>query len=96
MRLSVDQIAFVRETVAAIVGTSVHIYVFGSRLQEEARGGDLDLLLEGEQPLSLLQRARIKLSLERRLGIPVDIISVQQESPRTPFQTIAHMQGVLL
>ena len=85
-----------RETVAANAGNSFRIYVFGSRLLADARGGDLDLLLEGEKPLTLLQRARIKLSLEQGLEIPVDIISMQQVSPRTPFQTIAYLQGVLL
>ena len=96
MRLSVDQIKLVRETVTANAGNSFRIYVFGSRLQEDARGGDLDLLLEGEKPLTLLQRTRIKLSLEQGLEMPVDIISMQQASPRAPFQTIAYSQGVLL
>ncbi|QKE41850.1 MAG: nucleotidyltransferase domain-containing protein [Ferrovum myxofaciens] len=96
MRLDTNQIAFIRETVAGMLGASARIYVFGSRLQDDARGGDLDLLLESETKLSFLQRACIKLTLESHLGIPVDIISTQQGAARTAFQAIAHMQGVLL
>ncbi|MBW8073009.1 MAG: nucleotidyltransferase domain-containing protein [Ferrovum sp.] len=96
MRLNTNQIAFIRKTVASILGTSARIYVFGSRLQDDARGGDLDLLLESETKLSFLQRARIKSTLESHLGIPVDVVSMQQGASRTAFQAIAHMQGVLL
>ncbi|WP_297484161.1 nucleotidyltransferase domain-containing protein [Ferrovum sp.] len=96
MRLDANQIALIRETVTSMLGTSTRIYVFGSRLQDDARGGDLDLLLESENRLSFLQRARIKSTLESHLGIPVDIVPMQQGAPRTAFQAIAHMQGVLL
>ena len=96
MRLNAEQRIFVRETVTALAGMSASVYVFGSRLSDDARGGDLDLLIETSARLSLLQRARIKLSLEAHLGMPVDIISAQQNGPRTAFQDIARMQGVLL
>jgi hypothetical protein len=96
MRLSLKQQTLICETVAAETDDSVRIYVFGSRLQDTARGGDLDLLIESKAKLSLLQRARIKLSLEEHLGMPVGIISTTSTSPRTPFQEIAYSQGVLL
>jgi len=96
MRLSLKQQILIRETVAAETDGTVRVYVYGSRLQDAARGGDLDLLIESKTKLSLLQRARIKLSLEKHLGIPVDIISTALTSPRTPFQEIAYMRGVLL
>ncbi|MEQ1669188.1 MAG: nucleotidyltransferase domain-containing protein [Sulfuriferula sp.] len=84
----------IQTTVANTLGETARIYVFGSRLQDDARGGDLDLLIEGETKLTLLQRARIKLTLEQHLGMPVDIIATQLSAPRTPFQSIAHRQGV--
>jgi predicted nucleotidyltransferase len=96
MRLNTDQQAFVRDTVATIVGEPMRIYVFGSRLKDGSRGGDLDLFIEGRVKISMLKRARIKLSLEAQLRMPVDVISAQSESPLTAFQEIARMQGVLL
>lgn len=96
MRVTAEQQAVVRETVAAITDTSVRIYVFGSRLNDYARGGDLDLLLESKTRLSLLQRAQLKLALEARLAMPVDIVSMERGVAQTAFQIIAHRQGVLL
>lgn len=94
MRLSADQITLIQTTIANALGETVRIYVFGSRLQDDAHGGDLDLLIEGEIKPTLLQRARIKLMLEQHLGMPVDIVATQLSAPRTPFQSIAHRQGV--
>ena len=96
MRISAEQQDLIREVVAAITEPSVRIYVFGSRLNDDARGGDLDLLLESEARVSLLQRARLKLALETRLAMPVDIVSMQRGAAQTAFQIIAHRQGVLL
>ncbi len=96
MRITAEQKAVVRETVAAMTDPSVRIYVFGSRLNDHARGGDLDLLLESKTRLTLLQRARLKIALEARLAMPVDIVSMQQGTARTAFQLIAHRQGVML
>ncbi len=96
MRLSADQIALIRSAVTTVAGEPVKIYVFGSRLRDDARGGDLDLYVESTDRLSLLQRARIKLSLEQGLGMPVDIVVSQLNAERTPFQNIARLQGVLI
>lgn len=96
MRLNPEQIATIRHTVQAVAGEGVRVSVFGSRLRDEARGGDLDLLLEADQLIDLLQRARIKCALEERLAIPVDVITIRRGSPLTPFQRIALEQGVSL
>jgi len=96
MRLTAEQQTVVRDSVTEIVGATVRIYVFGSRLRDDARGGDLDLLLESDKKLSVLQRARVKLALENRLGMPVDILAMQQGAVQTTFKAMAHKQGVLL
>ncbi len=96
MRLTTEQQTIIRDSVAEIVGKTVRIYVFGSRLRNDARGGDLDLLLESDHKLSVLQRAHVKLTLENRLAMPVDIVTMQQGTVQTAFQAIAYQQGVLL
>jgi predicted nucleotidyltransferase len=96
MRLTHEQSRNITQTVAKILGTTAKVYLFGSRTDDQARGGDVDLLLETDTPLSLLDRARIKMELETRLGLPFDIVSYVSNQPRTPFQTIARAQAMPL
>jgi predicted nucleotidyltransferase len=64
------------------------IFLSGSRLDGLARGGDVDLLIETDTPLSLLERVRIKMELERLIALPVDIVAHGRESAPTPVQRI--------
>jgi predicted nucleotidyltransferase len=96
MRLNRDQIATIRQVLQDIAGEDARAIVFGSRLRDDAKGGDLDLLVESDFGLGLLQRARIKLALETQLGLPVDVIALQRGKEPAPFQRIAMESGVPL
>ena len=96
MRLSPEQLAIIRQAVQTIAGQNARAIVFGSRLRDDAKGGDLDLLIESDQSISLLQRARIKMTLEEQLALPVDVIALRRGADATPFQRIAMATGVPL
>lgn len=96
MRLSTEQTRQITRTVSQLTGGSADVYVFGSRLDDTARGGDIDLLLESAAPLGLIQRARIKMELEAQLGLPVDIIEHVRDTPATPFQSLARARATRL
>lgn len=96
MRLSVEQTRQITRTVSDFTGGSAEVYLFGSRLDDKARGGDIDLLLESAAPLGLIQRARIKMELEAQLGLPVDIIEHVRDTPASPFQTLARARATRL
>ena len=51
MRLTDDQIQAIRQSAQQIGGEQSHVRVFGSRLDDSARGGDLDLVLELPAPV---------------------------------------------
>jgi predicted nucleotidyltransferase len=69
MRLSTDQIAHIREVVRQEAGPAARVRVFGSRLDDPRRGGDVDLLVELECPVSnpVWLAARISARLPRAL-----------------------------
>ncbi|OGT13607.1 MAG: DNA polymerase III subunit beta [Gallionellales bacterium RIFOXYB12_FULL_54_9] len=46
MRLSEQQCSIIRTAVADNFGTEANVWLFGSRLDDAARGGDIDLYIE--------------------------------------------------
>lgn len=96
MRLTPKQTNIILETVRELAGADARVIVFGSRTNDECRGGDLDLLVESSPAISLMQRARIKYELESALQIPVDILAKKTGASPKPFQAIALATGVLL
>jgi len=70
MRLSGEQRATIREEARRVFGDDAEVRLFGSRLDDCARGGDIDLYIEAEgMPGELLDRElRLRARLARRLG----------------------------
>lgn len=96
MRLTQEQIQKIIQTVSSLTESAAEVFLFGSRLDDRAKGGDIDLLVETDTPLTLIGRARIKLALESDLGLPVDIIAQTRNVVPTPFQAIARARAVRL
>lgn len=95
MRLTPAQIQTVLRIVSDHVGQSARTYLFGSRLDDRARGGDLDLLVEtaNATPMPLLERARLQLELETQLGLPVDLIVHAHGTVASSFQQLARARA---
>ncbi len=89
MRLSADQVRAMLECIWAQFGPEATVVSFCSRLDDLARGGDVDLLVESRDPPSMRQRAMAKMVFERRLNLPVDIVAVQRGTVGSPFIRIA-------
>ena len=96
MRLTKQQIHTITQTVFRLVGAESAVYLFGSRLNDQAKGGDIDLFIESDTPLSLIDRAQIKMELETQLSLPIDIVSKVRGAVATPFQSIAQSRAALL
>lgn len=96
MRLTKQQTCIINQTVTRLIGMDATIYLFGSRLNDQAKGGDIDLFIESETPLSLIHCAQIKMELESQLGLPVDIVSKHRGAFATSFQIIAQSRSVQL
>jgi predicted nucleotidyltransferase len=96
MRLTKQQIHTITETVSRLAGMETEVYLFGSRLNDQAKGGDIDLYIESDTKLSLIHRAQIKMELEQQLGLPVDIVSKSRNACATPFQIIAQSHSTQL
>jgi predicted nucleotidyltransferase len=101
MRLTAQQQATVRDTVAETFGSDSQVRLFGSRVDDTKRGGDIDLLVSTTQSdLSTLMRAEIALltKLQMRLGEQkIDVLlDYPSRKVRPPIFGIALQTGILL
>lgn len=99
MRLNQQTQAIIRSTVRDIIGPDATVLVFGSRVVDSARGGDIDLLVQTPMPVPQRQRKILKLTarLQRRLGDqPIDILLLDPGTPRQPVHERALRQGIPL
>jgi len=64
MRMSEQQIRSILRIVTKVAGPSAKVRVPGSRLRDEATGGDLDLLVEPPEPTEMPAELAARLSAE--------------------------------
>ena len=99
MRLTESQIEAIRQLAHQIVGQSARVRVFGSRLDDAARGGDLDLMLELNEPVDnpALIMARMSALVSRVMhGRKVDVLLSAPNHMHLPIHDIAYTEGRLL
>jgi predicted nucleotidyltransferase len=94
MRLTPAQIHTIKSTAQAVLGEGVHVTLFGSRVHDQQKGGDVDLYVETNQP-DLMKKIRCKVSLQDQLDMPVDLI-VKPFGDRSPIALIAKQEGIRL
>lgn len=70
MRLTDTQVTTIKSTITEIFGTDSSVYLFGSRIDDNARGGDIDLLVESplDAPQALEKKIKTLARLCMRLG----------------------------
>ena len=99
MRLDAKSVELIREVVLAEAGPQARVRLFGSRVNDQARGGDVDLLLEMPQPPA--NAARLASAVAGRVsralhGRRVDVLIDAPGLRRLPIHEVAIGQGVLL
>ncbi len=99
MRLTEAQIQAIRQIARELAGADATVRVFGSRLDDSARGGDLDLLLDLPAPVEnpALLAARVSARVSRQMhGRKVDVVLSAPNLMRLPIHDIAFSEGRLL
>lgn len=88
MRLTPEQRHSLKEQIAREIGEDCQILLFGSRANDNAKGGDVDLLLRSPRPLQrkVWLEALLAARAERILhGRRVDVLLID---PTTPLQAV--------
>jgi len=79
MRLSQKHRRAIRACVAA-ADPEAEVMLFGSRLRDDLRGGDIDLLIRSRK-IGFMERLRLKLALKNVLGDQKIDIAVDRGRP---------------
>ena len=99
MRLTPQQAAIIRDTAREVFGADARVWLFGSRVDDSKRGGDIDLLIECDRPITnpAFSAARMAARVQRGLhGRKVDVLLAAPDLLRLPIHDIARSQGVSL
>jgi hypothetical protein len=99
MRLTPTQIDAIHSTTQAVLGEGAKVTLFGSRVDDLARGGDVDLMIKVSQalPEPALMSARIGSRLSRAFeGQHVDVLLKAPNLQEQAIHRVAAQQGVPL
>jgi len=97
MRLSPDQIEIIRHATHDAFGPGAEVFLFGSRVDDNKHGGDIDLLIHPDHADHLLTRKiRFLGLLERQLGERKIDVVIEAPGDTRPIVQVARETGVLL
>jgi predicted nucleotidyltransferase len=95
MRIKQDQKLFLRKTINALL-PDADIFLFGSRANDQLKGGDIDILVIGKDKLSFQQIRNLKIAFYKQFGQQqIDIVTLKRDKPST-FRELALLDAVKL
>ena len=101
MRLSPDQIQAIKTAAYDVLGEGVQVLLFGSRVDDSRKGGDIDLYIQGLQldlQAQQLAKARFLAKLKQAIGEQrIDVVFAPNPGePMLPVHQSAQSTGVAL
>lgn len=99
MRLSTQENTAIQSAVRAVFGAEAQVRLFGSRTDDTAKGGDIDLMVTVPYPVSQpawdVARAKAKIIMD--LGeCKIDLVLDAPNLSKLPIHQIARDQGIEL
>ena len=95
MRLTSDEIAAITECARAHFGEGAVVRLFGSRVRDDLRGGDIDLHVTTDRD-GVLSATDFRRAIEERLAEDVDVHVIDDSKRRRPIDQIAILTGQVL
>ena len=98
MRLRPHELEAIRTAARDVFGATATVRLFGSRVRDDLRGGDIDLFVEvdpGKITIANEQRLRDRMAPGVE-DLRVDIVLHGRDAPLTPIGRIALRDGIVL
>jgi predicted nucleotidyltransferase len=99
MRMPPNYQKTITETAAKVFGESASVWLFGSRLDDNAKGGDVDLLIQLDSPTEnkAVLGARYNALLQIKLGLQkFDVLVIDPSTALKQIHQQALSKGVRL
>jgi predicted nucleotidyltransferase len=95
MRLTACEITAIREEIGRL-DPKAEVYLFGSRVDDRARGGDIDLLVISDA-LGFREVLRLRTRIPDRIGWQqLDLVVRRRDQADEPLAALAHETGIKL
>lgn len=97
MRLSEKERTAIRDTAAELFGDTCRVVLFGSRVDDTQKGGDIDLLIEVDEPAAeaLTQKIPFLVKVKQKIGDrKIDLVIRGSDSNNQPIHETAEIQGL--
>ena len=95
MRITNEQADFLEKEVLTLM-QDAQVYLFGSRTDDQKRGGDIDIMVLSDKRLTWKEKAMIRWHYFEKFGEQkLDIIS-STFNERNPFKEIVLHEGIRL
>ena len=96
MRLTESERSIIKRLTVEIFGESSRVFLFGSRVDDDKKGGDIDLFIEAKTIYDLFdQKIKLLTQLQAAIGDQKIDIIIATDSTR-PIEQEARRTGILL
>jgi predicted nucleotidyltransferase len=95
MRLTAFEVNAIKQSAQEVFGSNVQVFLFGSRVDDAKKGGDIDLYIHAQTGSDFKHKIKFLVSLEQKIGEQkIDVILAVDKN--RPIEQQAMSTGVLL
>lgn len=95
MRLTEFEVSSIKKSALQIFGSGAEVILFGSRVDDSKKGGDIDLYIKAPKGNDLKHKIEFLVALEQQIGEQkIDVILAEDQN--RPIEQQAINTGILL